>query len=324
MILAGDVGATKILLEVGEFRSDRWKPGLARRYSTADAESFPALLTEVLGEWNSVRGKEQRITAAGFGVAGPAAHNKVKMTHRPIVVDGEAISSRFLIPKVVVVNDLAAAAQGIDVLEPRDLATIQEGDADPHSPIMVMGVGTGLGIAYLVPTEDGGGYRVVPGEGGHSGFSPAGVPQAELCHAIVTAHGRCSAEDVCSGKGLTHVFAFMRTQHAYEVGESEDPITAEWIAAKAAEGDAAADAALELFVECMGTIAGDHALSVMARGGVYLTGGVIARMHERIKSGRFSEMFCAKGPMSAALMKIPVRAVTSERVALLGAAKFVL
>jgi glucokinase len=323
MILAGDVGATKILLEVGEFRSDRWKAGLARRYPTSEADNFPALLTEFLGEWNAVREKDQRITAAGFGVAGPASQNKVKMTHRPIVVDGEAISTRFLIPKVVVVNDLAAAAQGIDVIEPRDVVTIQDGHAVAEAPIMVMGVGTGLGIAYLVPHDEGG-YRVVPGEGGHAGFSPGSVMQAQLANAIIQARGRCSAEEICSGTGLTHVFSFMRSLHAHAAGEPEDKVSAEWISGQASQGDAIAQAALELFVECLGTVAGDHALSVMAKGGVYLTGGVIARMHDLVRAGRFSEMFCAKGPMSAELMKIPVRAVTSERVALLGAAKFVL
>lgn len=322
MILAGDVGATKILLEVGEFRSDRWQPGLARRYSTVDAENFPALLTEFLGEWNTVREKDQRITAAGFGVAGPAHGNKVKMTHRPLVVDGDAISSRFLIPKVLVVNDLAAAAQGIGVLGQRDIATVQEGEADPSSPIVVMGVGTGLGIAYLVPLEEGG-YRVVPGEGGHCGFSPATHDQAQLAQAIVSSHGRCSAEDVCSGRGLRHVFSFMRTRQPHEKGELEESVTAEWISERAFAGDSCANSAIELFIECIGTVAGDHALAVMARGGVYLTGGVTARMHERIRAGRFSEMFCAKGEMSSELMSIPVRAVTSERVALMGAAKFV-
>lgn len=323
MILAGDVGATKILLEVGEFRSERWQSGLARRYSTGDTDNFPALLTEFLGEWNSVREKDQRITAAGFGVAGPAQGNKVKMTHRPLVVDGDAISTRFLIPKVLVVNDLAAAAQGIGVLGQRDIVTLQEGEPELDSPIVVMGVGTGLGIAYLVPLPEGG-YRVVPGEGGHAGFSPATHEQVELARAIVSAQGRCSAEDVCSGRGLRHVFAFVRTREANEKGEAEDALTAEWISGRAIEGDPVANAALELFVECLGTVAGDHALTVMAKGGVYLTGGVTARMHDRIRAGRFSEMFCAKGAMSGALMKIPVRAVTSERVALMGAAKFVM
>jgi glucokinase len=321
LILAGDVGATKILLEVGEARSDKWFPKLARRYATAEAASFPEVLTAFLGEWNVVREKGQRIEAAGFGVAGAQLGNKIKMTHRPLTVDGDAISSRFLIPKVRVVNDLAAAAHGLDWLGPRDFATVQAGKAAPDEPRVVMGVGTGLGIAYLVRSESG--WRELPGEGGHAGFAPATQRQADLWHAIFKSHGRVSAEDVVSGVGLTHVYAFLKGATAHVPGEREDEVTGEWIAEHATKGDLVSTGALDLFFECMGNVAGDHALSVMARGGVYLTGGVVARLHDRLRDSRFGEAFCAKGAFSAAMMKIPVRAVTSERVALLGAARLV-
>ena len=147
---------------------------------------------------------------------------------------------------------------------------------------------------------------------GHAGFSPATLQQGELWQAIFKSHGRVCAEDVVSGMGLTHVFSFMKSATAHAPGESEDEATPEWIAERAAEGDLVSSGALGLFFECMGNIAGDHALAVMARGGVYLTGGVVSR---------FCEAFCAKGVSSGAMMKIPVRAVTNERVALLGAAK---
>ena len=106
MILAGDVGATKILLEVGDFRSDRWESKLGRRYSTTEIDNFPNLLTSFLGEWNQVRGNE-RITGAGFGVAGPALGNKVKMTHRRS--RSMARSASALIPKVRRQRPAAAA-----------------------------------------------------------------------------------------------------------------------------------------------------------------------------------------------------------------------
>ena len=322
MILAGDVGATKILLEVGEFRSNRWESRLARRYASAGAESFPAILTAFLGEWNREREKSQRIGAAAFGVAGTTQGNKVKMTHRPLTVDGDAIASRFLIPGVRVVNDLAAAAHGIDLLGPRDLLTIQSGKAAPEEPRVVMGVGTGLGIAYLVPAAKG--MQVVPGEGGHANFAPATLQQSRLWQSIFAAHGRVAAEDVVSGMGLRHVFAFMRDGEAHAKGEPEDTITGEWIAERAAQGDLVCSGALDLFFECLGNVAGDHALATMARGGVYLCGGVITRLHGRLRESRFSEAFCAKGVYSGTMMKIPVRAVTSERVVLLGAAKLVM
>ena len=321
MILAGDVGATKILLEVGDFRSDRWETKLARRYSTAEVDNFSNLLTAFLGEWNGVRGKDERITGGGFGVAGPATGNKVKMTHRPITVDGDAISERFLIPTVRVANDLAAAARGIETLAARDLVTIQDGKPEPGEPRVVLGVGTGLGVAYLLPEGDG--WREIPGEGGHAGFAPASVQQAQLWNAIFAHHGRVAAEDVVSGMGLTHIFSFVRGQGAHGHGEAEDAVSADWLAERAAKGDLVCSGALDLFAECLGNVAGDHALSVMARGGVFLMGGVITRVHSRLGQSRFCEAFCAKGAHSATMMKIPVKAVTSDRVALLGAAKLI-
>ena len=321
MILAGDVGATKILLEVGEFRSERWQSQLARRYATAEIDNFSSLLTAFLGEWNHVRGKGERLSGAGFGVAGAALGNKVKMTHRPLTVDGDAISSRFLIPKVSVVNDLAAAARGLDALGPRDFATLQAGKAAPDEPRVVLGVGTGLGIAYLMPDDKG--YRVVPGEGGHAGFAPATIEQSRLWHAIFAARGRVSDEDIASGMGLAHIHSFIRSGSPDTPGEPEDAVSADMLVEGAKAGDSVCSAALDLFTECLGSIAGDHALAVMARGGVYIMGGVITRVHASMRHERFSEAFCAKGAHSAALMKIPVKAVTSDRIALLGAAKLI-
>jgi len=318
VILAGDVGATKILLELGELRSGRWEAELSRRYATEEAENFSAVLAAFLGEWNRRRSRSERITAAGFGVAGPREGNRVKMTHRPWAVDGTRIASEFLIQKVQVVNDLEACAHGIGWLGARDCAVIQPGKGSADDPVVVLGVGTGLGVAYLVPEGDA--HRVVPGEGGHAGFAPATAAQAALWHSIAQAQGRCSAEDVVSGRGLVNVFAHVRGKGGHPRCGLEEPVLPEHITQNA-EDHAECAAALDLFVECLGAVAGDHALAAMARGGVYITGGVGARLIERMKEGRFREAFCAKGPMSAVMMKIPVRVVKSGRVGVFGAAR---
>ena len=297
MILAGDVGATKILLEVGEFRDDRWTSLLERRYGTAESAHFPMVVERFLDEWREVRPPRSRITAAAFGVAGPAIGNRVKMTHRPLVVDGTTISERFEIPQVRVVNDLEAAARGIEGLGPREMVTLQPGKMAFDSPRVVLGVGTGLGVAYLIP--DGEGWRTVGGEGGHAGFSPASALQTELWQNLALKHGRVHAELVASGMGLENIDAFLGGPGI----NSEE--------------------ALALFAECLGNIAGDHALACMARGGVYLCGGVIAKTVEKLPRERFRAAFCAKGAQSALLMKIPVRAVTNERLAVAGAARLV-
>jgi glucokinase len=311
VILAGDVGATKILLEAGDFRSERWAPLLARRYLIADFPNFYAVIAAFLEEWNAVKPARARLSAVGVGIAGPVQGDKVKMTHRPWTIDGAAVTRRSRIPKAILLNDLAAAANGIEAISSRDLVTIQPGKADPESPRAVLGVGTGLGVAYLVPRD--GRYEVVPGEGGHVGFSPGSAPQAHLWEGLFRQHGRVEAEMICSGMGISNVYQVLKGER-----ERREPA---WVSENAAQGDDACTAALDLVSECLGNVAGDHALAVMARGGVYLAGGVVARIAPVFNAQRFREAFCAKGAFSSVLMKIPVRLVTNERLALIGAAR---
>ena len=311
MILAGDVGATKILLEAGDFRSERWQPLLARRYLIDDFPNFYAVIAAFLQEWDAVKPSRARISAAGVGIAGPVLGNKVKMTNRPWIIDATTLARRFAIPRATLLNDLAAAANGIDGLPARDLVTIQPGKADPAAPRAVLGMGTGLGVAYLVPRD--GGYEVLPGEGGHVGFSPGSAPQAELWNGMFRLHGRVEAELICSGMGISNVYEVLKGERA-----RHEPA---WISENAAKGDDLCRQALDLVAECLGNVAGDHALAVMARGGVYLAGGVIAKIAPTFNTQRFREAFCAKGAFSSHLMKIPVKLVTNERLALVGAAR---
>ena len=318
MILAGDVGATKILLEVGESRSGHWEPQFSRRYPTEGPANFSAVLERFLKEWDGAKIPGQRIGAAGIGVAGPALGNRVKMTNRPWLVDGDAIAGRFPFTSARVVNDLVAAAHGIAWLGPRELASIQPGRGVAGDPRVVLGVGTGLGVAYLVCIDDR--LHEVAGEGGHAGFAPATQEQARLWQWIFASQGRVSAEAVLSGHGLARVHAFVTGADPHEPGFLQP----EKISEMAAAGDAHAVRAMEFFFECLGTVAGDHALSAMARGGVYLMGGIVAKNLAPLQSSRFREAFCAKAPLSALLMRLPVRAVTSERIVLLGAARLAL
>lgn len=323
MILAGDVGATKILLEAGDLRSGTWKSVLERRYQIADFPNFHAVIEAFLGEWDAVKPPRARITAGGVGVAGPVQGNKVKMTHRAWTIDGDAIARRFGIPHVRVVNDLAAGAYGIAVLSSKDFKTIQPGKPVEGAPRAVVGVGTGLGIAYLVPEGDG--YGVLPGEGGHMGFGPASAQQAELWRYLFALHGRVEAEDVVSGRGISNIYEFLRSTQAGGAPPAARKPDPAWIAEQARDhDDPVARETFRLFAECLGNVAGDQALAVMARGGVFLAGGVAAKVAPHLDLACFRSAFCAKGAFSAHVMKMPVRAVTTERVAVLGAARWAL
>ena len=305
MILAGDVGATKILLEVGEARSDRWQPAFQRRYPLAEFANISDVLARFTAEWKSSNPRDAKITAAAMGAAGPAVNNKVKMTLRAWILDGAHIAHDLGIARATVVNDLDAAANGIPWLSPNDFTTIQDAPAADHAPRVVLGVGTGLGIAYIV---DG---KVIPGEGGHAGFSPASAPTSELWMKLAMKHGRLEAEEVASGMGISNIYRALTDKDA-------DPAT---ITAHAEKGDPVCRNVLELFSECLGNVAGDHALSVMARGGVFLAGGVIAKVAPLINISRFRSAFCAKGALSSMLMEIPVRIITNENLAVIGAAR---
>jgi glucokinase len=295
LILAGDVGGTKILLEVGNFRSERWHPLLARRYLLAEFDSMEAVLEAFMAEWKAVRPARARITAGAIGVAGPAIDNCVTMTNRPWRLSGDRLGMRFGIPNLRLINDLAAAAAGLDALAPSDFLTIQPGKTISTSPRVLLGVGTGLGVAYLVstvrppqrkPRSDLGqtSVLVVAGEGGHVGFSPSTPEQVQLWKKLAKGHPRVEAEHVVSGSALNR------------------------------DG-------IELFCTNLGSVAGDQALNVMATGGVFLCGGVIARIAPSIAKESFRAAFAAKGVHSSILMKIPVRAVLNERLTLIGAAK---
>jgi glucokinase len=290
LILAGDVGGTKILLEVGDFRRERWRPVLARRYQLADFDSMDAVLAAFLAEWDEVRPARERITAGAIGVAGPCLGNCVTMTNRPWRLDGDRLGARFRIPKLRLVNDLAAAAHGLDDLEPRDLLVIQPGKTISGAPRVVIGVGTGLGVAYVVSTgaRPGPGTYLAPvviaGEGGHVGFSPVTPAQVRLWKTLAKTHPRVEAEHVVCGNALNR------------------------------DG-------IELFSTNLGSVAGDQALNVLAAGGVFLCGGVTARIAPTLAKESFREAFAAKGVHASILMKIPVRAVLEERLPLLGAAR---
>jgi glucokinase len=317
--LAGDVGGTKILLEVGETRSGRWQPLFSRRYSAHDAVNFPDLLHEFLAEWDPHRPPGHGFHAAAFGVAGPVTGNKARMTNRPWTVDGEFIARRFPIPRVHVVNDLAAAAHGIDWLDASEIVEIQPGEAVANEPRVVMGVGTGLGVCYCVYVD--GRFHEIPGEAGHCNFAPVNLQQVGLWHSVFATHGRVSNEHILSGSGLQHVYAYTSGAGAHVPGESEMMAPDQITAGAIERGDAKCTGALDLFASCMGGVAGDHALAVLARGGVYLCGGIVAKIPSYLQTDHFRSAFCAKGPHSAMLMRIPVHAVTSERAAVMGAAR---
>ena len=305
LVLGGDVGATKTVLAVAAADGGRIRIVRERRYEDRAFPDFAALVATFLGE------ARVSVERACLGVAGPIEGRRVEVTNFPWRIDADALAAVVGAP-VLLANDFEAAAHGVDLLEPREIVTLQPGEPLARAPQLVIGAGTGLGVAYRV--WNGERYLVVAGEGGHVGFAPADERQADLWRAALRELGRVRVEHLVSGPGLVRIYDFVRA------GGGE-PRTAEEVAQGALAGTApAASDALDLFLECYGAAAGDHALAILARGGVYLAGGIAPKILPRLRSGPFLARFNAKGVYAGLAARFPVRVVLNERLGLLGAA----
>jgi len=246
---------------------------------------------------------------------------RIQMTNLPWCLDGGAIAAEFGIGRVRLVNDFEAAANGIEALAPDDSQMLQQGDPLPEAARVVIGAGSGLGVAYALP--QGKRYRVIAGEGVHAGFAPADDEQMRLWQSLHAQLGRISVEQVVSGPGLVRIYEFLRAALP-EPPALEPGVRAEGAAAISRQalehGDPLACRALDLFIACYGAVAGDHALAVAARGGVYVAGGIAPKIFGRLAAGGFMTAFNAKGAHAQLTRRMPVRVVTTERLGLLGAA----
>lgn len=307
MRLCGDIGGTKVLLALVD---DAGRIVAERRLASADFSAFDALLGEYL------RGNAATLDGGCLAVAGPVADDgrSAGITNLPWIIDAAALERRFAIPpeSLRLVNDFAGAAMGVTVASPAELVTLQAGAPDPAGVKLVVGAGTGLGMAVLVP--DGGGWRVLPSEGGHVGFAPADDVQARIHAALVEEHGRVTCERVVSGPGLAAI-------HRVLAGERLDPAQ---VSERALAGDVAALRSVDVFLEAYGAFAGDMAMAVMARGGVYLAGGIAAKILPLMRSGPFLAAFNAKAEHAALVERMAVHVATDPQLGLRGAAQLVM
>jgi glucokinase len=243
------------------------------------------------------------------------------MTNLPWRLDAGAIAAEFGIGRVLLVNDFEAAASGIEALAPADSAILQRGEPLPQAARVVIGAGSGLGVAYALP--QGQHYQVIAGEGGHAGFAPADDEQMRLWQSLHAQFGRVSVEHVVSGPGLARIYAFL-CAGLVQAPALRESVRAEGAAAISRlaleQNDTLACRALDLFIACYGAAAGDHALAVSARGGVYIAGGIAPKILGRLAAGGFMAAFNAKGVHAHLNLRMPVRVVTTERLGLLGAA----
>jgi glucokinase len=202
-------------------------------------------------------------------------------------------------------------------LTPDNVTTLQRGSPDAQAPRAALGAGSGLGTVIALPTDDI--WCVIPSEGGHADLAPGDTGELALLTALWECYGHASWERLLSGPGLEILYRFQRGLPA----DAPTGLSAPQISRAALEGrDADAVAALRTFCRLYGAQAGNLALTVLPRGGLYLAGGIAPQVLKPPFDEAFLDRFLAKGRLRPALERIPVHCITSSRTGLLGAAHY--
>lgn len=297
-LVAGDVGGTKTLLRCVETGGEISVEG---RYDSGAYETFDHLLQEFIGR---VPGP---VDAACFAVAGPVYGGGANVTNLGWLISESDLEATFGMRRVSLINDFYAVALGVPLLGETDLLSLHTGTRDRTAPIGILGAGTGLGEAIV--TYEAGVHVVIPTEGGHADFAPQDEEQAKLFLYLHRIYGHVSWERLLSGAGLVNIFTFL----------GGDDISPAEIAERADGGDPRAVRAFEIFVDIYGAEAGNIALRILARGGVFLAGGIAAKNVHRFTDGRFVEAYLRKGRFRSLVETMPVDLVANEDVGLIGA-----
>ena len=326
MLLAGDVGGTKTLLGLFERPGDtdqRPRPLVIREFATLDFDSLDELTRVFLDDTNAV----DSVTALCMGVAGPVNGLVARMTNVPWLVDLSIVSEQVGDCPVQLLNDLEAMAYAVPVLEPDELAVLQDGVPLAGGNAAIIAAGTGLGQSLLHNVN--GVFVPSATEGGHADFSARTPRELALVEHLTTIFGRVDNDRVISGPGLVNIFGFTHgatgrtTSRACafigpDIPESELPAAIS-VSAQSGRCEQCAEA-LDMFIEAYGGEAGNLALRSMATAGVYLGGGIAPKMLSALESGAFLEAFCNKAPLTDLLRTIPVSIILNPQAGLVGAA----
>ncbi len=319
MILAGDIGGTHARLAFFDVSNGH--------FSLISASVFPSReytgLDEIVAKF--VDATSVHPDSACFGVAGPVRNGRVEASNLPWVIDSNRLADELRIRKAVLINDVEANAWGIPTLDPKDVVSLNQVKGAPAGNQAVIAAGTGLGEAGMY--WDGVQHHVFACEGGHGDFAPRNELEMDLLRYLRARFGHVSYERIVSGPGLLNVFHFLR-----DSGRGTEP---KWLADEMLHSDPAAaiskaaldgkcplsEQALDLFVSIYGAEAGNLALKIMATGGVYLGGGIAPKIVPKLSGPLFMQAFVCKGRMQPLLETMPVKVITNDKTALLGAAR---
>lgn len=320
MILAGDVGGTKCNLALFSENNGKLHVVFRERFASKDFAQFDWIIRE-FSRLAEPYLKNDKIRAAGFGVAGPVINNRVHTTNLPWVVDSGVLAKELgvRVDSVVLVNDLGATGYSLEHLCPDDLCVLNAGKPVEGASRALLAAGTGLGEGILF--WDGKRYRVVPSEGGHSDFAPSTDQQIELLKFMRHRHPQVSWELILSGRGFRTLHEFIAPSVKHPVFEDPDADPAPFITKSALDRSCPVCVeALDLWTAVYGAEGGNLALKILALGGLYIAGGIAVKILPKMKDGTFFKAFREKESFARVLADVPVSVVLNESAPLIGVA----
>jgi len=307
--LIGDIGATNARFALVVPPDD--KPTAVRVYALSDYASLAEVLEVYLTDVASASPPVRSVLA----VASPVTGDQIAMTNHPWAFSIEAMRRRFQLNRLIVVNDFAANAAAVPQLGESDRVQIGLGKPADNAPVGVIGPGTGLGISALLPSASG--PLTLSGEGGHVTMSPATAREGAILDLMRKRYDHVSAERVLSGQGLVNLYntsceladapaaSYTAEQITSPLSWKEDPRTRD---------------ATAIFCAMLGTVAGNLALILGARGGIFIAGGIVPHIASFLAQSEFRERFEAKGRMRSYLATIPTYLIVRPLLGLIGAA----
>ena len=308
--LVGDVGGTHARFALCKDAS------ALEKISVLDSADF-AGIDSAVKHYLGLHG-QPKINHAAIGMANPVTGDHVTMTNLPWAFSTEETRNALGLNSLHIINDFAALALAVPLLSPAGFIQMGGQSAVPDTPLAVLGPGTGLGISALVPTRDSG-WAVIAGEGGHADFAPGNERELTLWREAQRKFGHVSKEHLLSGPGLEFIYQiFSRLS-----GKPMQTRSAAEISAQAISNSCAVcRESLDTFCAILGAVAGDMALTLGARGGVYLGGGIVPKLGDYVLQSPFRSRFESKGRLRSYLQPVPAFVITDPYAGLLGAAAY--
>ena len=306
--LVGDIGGTNA-------RFGLVSPDGTLLHSRVLADADYPEIADAMTAYLADRGGLPRPNRGAIAIASPVTGDEVRMTNHPWAFSTSALQKQLAFEQLLVINDFTAQALALPHLQDGDKFKVGDGAAVGGYPIGVLGPGSGLGVSGLIPA--GGRWVPLTGEGGHATMPPITDRESAALGAMRHHFDHVSAERVLSGPGLVNLYNALAEvdgvpAQQYTAAQITDP--------EIDKGDPLCREATEMFCAMLGTVAGNLALTLGAKGGVYVGGGIVPRLGERFAASQFRERFEAKGRFRTYLGTIPTYVVTHKLPAFLGCA----